>query len=67
MFIYETGTNYKALTEKDLVFWIGVRLREVVIHGDSTVFVCAMSNFLDYNIVLICKLLLQKHFQLYYY
>ena len=67
MFIYETGTNYKALTEKDLVFWIGVRLREVVIHGDYTVFVCVMSNFLDDNIVLICKLLLQKHFQLYYY
>ena len=63
MFIYETGTNYKALTEKDLVFWIGVSLREVVTHGDSTVFVCANNNFLDYNIFLSCKLLLQKHFK----
>ena len=63
MFIYETGTNYKALTEKDLVFWIGVSLREVVTHGDSTVFVRANNNFLDYNIFLLCKLLLQKHFK----
>ena len=63
MFIYETGTNYKALTEKDLVFWIGVSLREVVTHGGSTVFVCANNNFLDYNIFLLCKLLLQKHFK----
>ena len=62
MFIYETGTNYKALTEKVLVFWIGVRLREVVTRGVSIVFV-RMNNFLDYNIFLLCKLLLQKHFQ----
>ena len=39
------GTNYKALTEKDLVIWIGVRLREVVTHGNSTVFVCAIIIF----------------------
>ena len=63
MFIYETGTNYKALTEKGLVFWIGVSLREVVTHGDSTAFVCVNNNFLDYNIFLLCKLLLQKHFK----
>ena len=41
MFVYETGTNYKALTEMVLVFWIGVRLREVVTRGVSIVFVCA--------------------------
>ena len=32
------GSNYKALTGKILVFWIGVRLREVIAHGGSTVF-----------------------------
>ena len=32
------GSNSKALTGKILVFWIGGRLREVVAHGDSTVF-----------------------------
>ena len=42
MFIYETGTNYKALIEKVSVFWIGVPLREVVTRG---VFVCAMIIF----------------------
>ena len=35
---FTRGSNYKALTGKILVFWIGVRLREVIAHGGSTVF-----------------------------
>ena len=34
---FTRGSNYKALTGKILVFWIGVRLREVIAHGGSTV------------------------------
>ena len=29
--------NYRALTGKNLVFWIGGRLQEVFTHGGSTV------------------------------
>ena len=35
---FTRGSNYKALTGKILVFWIGVRLREVIAHRGSTVF-----------------------------
>ena len=31
-------SNCRALTGKNLVFWMGDRLREVVAHGGSTVF-----------------------------
>ena len=34
---FTRGSNCKALTGKVLVFWIGVRLREVVAHGGSPV------------------------------
>ena len=30
------GSNWKTLTGKIFVFWIGSRLREVVAHGVST-------------------------------
>ena len=35
--LFTRGSNFKALTGKILVFWIGGRLREVVAHGGSTV------------------------------
>ena len=34
---FTRGSNCKALNGKVLVFWIGVRLREVVAHGGSPV------------------------------
>ena len=34
---FTRGSNCKALSGKVLVFWIGVRLREVVAHGGSPV------------------------------
>ena len=34
---FTRGSNYRALIRKNLVFWIGGRLREVVAHGGSTV------------------------------
>jgi len=34
---FKKGSNYKALTEKILVFWISDRLREVVVHEGSTI------------------------------
>ena len=34
---FTRGSNSRALTGKNLVFWLGGRLREVVAHGGSTV------------------------------
>ena len=34
---FTRGSSCKPLTEKILVFWIGGRLRELVIHGGSIV------------------------------
>ena len=31
------GSNYRALAGKNLLFWIGGRLREVLAHGGSIV------------------------------
>ena len=35
--MFATGSNYRFLTGKNVVFWISGRLGEVVAHGGSTV------------------------------
>ena len=39
------GSNWKALTGKVLVFWIGGRLWEVVAHGVSTGLTQLLMNY----------------------
>ena len=38
------GSNYRALTGTNLVFWLGGRLREVVAHGGSCIWFYQLSS-----------------------
>ena len=42
---FHGGSNYRALTGKNLVFWIDGRLWEVVTHGSLTVLLLQISNY----------------------
>ena len=47
---FTRGSNCKALTGKVLVFWMSGRLREVVAHGGSTVYINMLSVSSDDSI-----------------